>query len=719
VANTTTTVAGQINFTLSQTGTLTFPGAAVGYGSIARVPITITNTGDAATGPITITISGAQASAFYTSNTLFNSGIAQGGEPRVFEVRPNTDLAAGTYTATVTVTAGSVSRSFTMSFTVTAGGGDHTGTPNVIYNMQQDRSLHLFSGDPTESGAATARSVHPLLKSNGAARVTDLTLSPVPIVISNRGGTSQGIELLLSALNTRPNHTYRIEFSGTIALVEGGSRSLFISHFPRAEAGSGDRIGAALAEGSASSTGAFSLALNTSHETITAHRAAPNEEAIYRFGGAGGPSGQPGQNITISQILVTAYCPAGCTCAPLFPQPVTNHGPFTSRTAQEITNAITLGWNLGNTLDGHNSRNPADPPASLRNFNNPSAVETVWQGGREFRTTQSLITAVRNAGFNAIRIPVTWYKATGPAPSFTIDPRWMNHVQTVVDMAVRENMYVILNTHHEEWILRPDRSASEGETTITRLWTQIATHFRGYNERLIFEGVNEPRVRLNSWDLTEGGDPNWDWTGSDTHRTTVNRWNQAFVNAVRATGGNNEQRVLMLATYGAQGTATPLNSFRLPTDPISSNNTITGVRAQDQLSGSATTTSNKFIMSIHIYSPHAWAHNGTGSNPGRATIQTDLNRVAARRDELRIPVILGEWGCIDQHSTTLRREHAYNYVDVATRLGMRTFIWDTTRPSSSGGGSFQLLNRLAPHVSSNAQLIINEMVAAREGRARP
>jgi endoglucanase len=362
----------------------------------------------------------------------------------------------------------------------------------------------------------------------------------------------------------------------------------------------------------------------------------------------------------------------------------------TSLTSTQLVREIGVGWNLGNTLDAYNSGNPSEQFHWV-DYDVMSSVETAWIGW-EAVTTPQIIRMVKDAGFNAVRIPVTWYKMAGGDPDYTIREDWMNHVQNVVNMAVAEDLYVIINTHHDEYIMRFD-NPDEGERAVTALWRQIANRFKDYNEKLIFEGLNEPRHRTNSWN-TQG---QWDWNGNSDRYATLNRWNQAFVNAVRATGGNNQYRHLMLATYAAQGTHAPLNGFVMPVDPVSGNG------------------KDKFILSIHIYSPHGWAHNGHGSYSGDGAVRGDLERVANRASELGVPVILGEFGTLARNNHDQRVQHAYDYVRIATEMRNRSpnpvvmacVWWDDS-------GSFRLIHRTMG-IDDKANEIVTALMNARKG----
>ena len=377
------------------------------------------------------------------------------------------------------------------------------------------------------------------------------------------------------------------------------------------------------------------------------------------------------------------------------PVNVTITGGFdASITAEQLVGNIGVGWNLGNTLDAYTSGNPSDPGYwHWVDYDDMVSVETAWIQGPQNATTYSLIRRVKRAGFNAIRIPVTWYKMAGGAPDYTIREDWMAHVQSIVNMAVAEDMYIILNTHHDEYIMRFDEDPAVGEQAVKALWTQIGERFRDYDEKLIFEGLNEPRARRNGWD-TNG---NWDWGGNEAMYIAINRWNQAFVNVVRGTGGNNEKRHLMLATYGAQTSDGPIKGFALPNDPVAGN----GI--------------SRFIWSVHVYSPHEWAHDGRGNYAGAARVQADLDRVANRAAELGIPVIFGEWGSVTSLSVNDRAQHAHDYVRIVTSMRdrdtnpvvMACFWWDDA-------GQFALVNRTG-NISANSKRIISAITRARDG----
>jgi len=183
-------------------------------------------------------------------------------------------------------------------------------------------------------------------------------------------------------------------------------------------------------------------------------------------------------------------------------------------TALEFTSQINVGWNLGNTMDATGTGLESE-----RSWGNP-------------KTTPEMIKAVKDAGFNAIRLPVSW--GTHLDENNNIDPQWLARVKEIVDYAYDIDMYIILNTHHEEWYdPYEDNKAAAGEK-LAKVWSQIAEEFKGYDEHLIFEGMNEPRWRGTSEE----------WSGgNDEGRAVVNYFNSIFIDTVRAAGGNNEKRL--------------------------------------------------------------------------------------------------------------------------------------------------------------------------------
>jgi endoglucanase len=355
-------------------------------------------------------------------------------------------------------------------------------------------------------------------------------------------------------------------------------------------------------------------------------------------------------------------------------------------TARQLVDRMKTGWNLGNTFDAYNDSHLPGASAGMTTANQVASLETLWLGGSNNATTQTLIKELSNQGFDTIRIPVTWHKAADPGNNWQINSLWMARVKQVVDWAIEEDMYVILNTHHDNRVLNlgsgnASQATHEGNIFVTRIWAQIAEVFKDYDEKLIFASLNEPRH--------EGGSQEWNG-GTVTVRDNVNHLNQVFVNVVRASGGNNENRLLMVPTVAAGSNNNSLNAFRVPLDLPQHRVTMSGNTVGY---GNTNISSRKIILAVHTYSPFNWAHDGIGNYGGISTITGDLNRVRDRANVLGLPVILSEWGSVSESEPAgARAQHASDYVFAARERGMVAVWWDNGQGSASSHG-FGLIAR--------------------------
>lgn len=358
-------------------------------------------------------------------------------------------------------------------------------------------------------------------------------------------------------------------------------------------------------------------------------------------------------------------------------------------TADELISRMRTGWNLGNTFDAWSA------PGS-RLTGDIADLETMWIGGSNMQTTQLLIQEIRGLGFDVLRIPVTWSKVADPEDNWQIREDWMARVQQVVDWALEEDMFVILNTHHENAALQLQieyayQNSHPGNEFVVNVWRQIAEHFRDYDERLIFASLNEPRH--------EGGEQEW-WGATQTVRDNVNYLNQAFVNTVRASGGNNVYRILQVPTVAAGATPNGMSDFIVPDDPLND--------------------VNKLVWSIHTYSPFRWAHDGRGVYEGAGDIVSALDNVQTNAERLGLPVLLGEWGSIrvsigedaDQDLRDYHRpQHAEDYIREARERGMVAVWWDNGGFTGSDH-TFGLIHRAYPHwIFDHHQELINGIMA--------
>lgn len=238
---------------------------------------------------------------------------------------------------------------------------------------------------------------------------------------------------------------------------------------------------------------------------------------------------------------------------------------FEEETAFEAAANFGPGFNLGNTLDS-TSYNLNDERAGKVGWivqwgkkdaqGNllPEAWETAW--GQPL-VTEAQVDYILSLGFTTVRIPITW--AEHLDENNQIDPRWMARVKEVVDMFYSRGVYVIINVHHDGgadgWIEASEESYNTYGPRFAAVWTQIAETFAGYDERLLFEGMNEVLDPNNNWGTPTAEACRW-----------INEWNGLFVRTVRATGGNNEKRNLILMTYSGGGGEANFASFVLPED---------------------------------------------------------------------------------------------------------------------------------------------------------
>jgi endoglucanase len=318
-------------------------------------------------------------------------------------------------------------------------------------------------------------------------------------------------------------------------------------------------------------------------------------------------------------------------------------------TSMQLVKEMRLGWNLGNTLDSTSDTASVVPD------------ETYW--GNPL-TTQAMLTAVKTAGFNTVRVPVTWQRHFGASPNFTVDAAWMARVEEIVNYVLSTGMYAILNSHHDEWVdLSPSANQTAVADQLAKLWTQIASRFKNYDDHLIFEVLNEPRLR-NAPEEWTGGTP--------AARKALNAYNLAAVNAIRGTGGNNASRHIMVPTHGANACNECVNELVIP-------------------NGDA-----KVIVSLHTYYPWNFsAASGAttwGTTAERNAMNTELDRIANLLPKKGRAVVIGEWGSVNQNNTSARVTHARAYSEAVITRGMGTIWWDNG-VSTVGTTGFGILDR--------------------------
>ena len=305
-------------------------------------------------------------------------------------------------------------------------------------------------------------------------------------------------------------------------------------------------------------------------------------------------------------------------------------------TAQDIVDDIVFGYNFGNALDAH----PDFEECGF--YNQGLESEVYWDSPY---ATQEFMDTVADTGINAIRLPVTWFNHMNPE-TYEVDEAWMNRVEKVVNYVLNNDMYCIINVHHDEdWMTATKENFENRKDIFVSLWQQICQRFDGYGEKLLFEGLNEVTNGI-SWD-----DP------LQAEADVVNDWNQLFVDTVRASGGNNAQRILVCNTYASSAAYGSISKFKMPKD----------------------SADNRIIVETHNYEPWNFV---TGSEmtwqDKVALLDNKLGYIKENFIDKGIPTIIGEFSMMKTKNETF--SWADYYMQKAHEYGIKCFWWETGEP---------------------------------------
>ena len=362
-------------------------------------------------------------------------------------------------------------------------------------------------------------------------------------------------------------------------------------------------------------------------------------------------------------------------------------------TALELTRLMGNGTNLGNTFEACDNKRG--------NFSaDPKAYETYW--GQPV-TTQAMLTAMKAAGFDTIRIPVAWMtNATNLAEGdYTISPAYLARVKEVVDYARHADMYVILNDHWDGgwWgMFGADDKATRdfAMEAYKAMWTQIAEYFRDYSDYVIFESANEELGARFDEDSPLYCADSAAAPMMDLLRYNVcNQINQAFVDTVRATGGNNAQRFLLIAGYGTNIDSTCDSRFFMPRD----------------------TAKKKLLLSVHYYDP--WSYCGATDAAGATAwgIKSDYEYMDQQLAKLTkfvrrgVGVVIGEYGALPDDKGRIKANTlAYHtrFLDLCDYYDLTSCLWDTS--------GFFVRRTLTMSDPDLAELYASRNVASETGR---
>lgn len=325
------------------------------------------------------------------------------------------------------------------------------------------------------------------------------------------------------------------------------------------------------------------------------------------------------------------------------------------KSVYEIVDEMKIGWNLGNSLEASAPDNK--DAATLEEF------EEYW--GNPI-TTKEMILKVKDAGFNTIRVPITWWKKTDIENNYTIDIEWLKRVKEVVDYIYDEGLFVIVNTHHEdEWLVPVHENLDERKHILRRMWEQIAEFFKSYDYHLIFETMNEVRLIGTEYEWNEG---------TKEARAIINELNNVAVEAIRESGGNNSTRAIIIPVYGARACKETIDDLEIPNND------------------------KNIIISIHAYHPYFFCMvpdetNEWGSSDEKEDLINLLNAVSDSARKKHRPLIIGEFGTINKDNEKDRAEYTHFYVKECKKRNITCILWDNNEYGSFEWNSFGMLKR--------------------------
>ncbi len=376
------------------------------------------------------------------------------------------------------------------------------------------------------------------------------------------------------------------------------------------------------------------------------------------------------------------------TAAPAKTPEMAKDDTLTGLSAFEITSQMMVGWNLGNTLDCEGSGISFDSA--------PSKSVTAWGN---IEPTQELFEAVKDGGFNTVRIPTTWYQHTKYDDSknmYIINEDWMDYVKQTVDYAYDLDMFVILNVHHENWANPAeftDSAYQKASKMLTDIWTQVADTFAEYDQHLIFECMNEPRQTGLGGSVEWGGGDAASWR-------YIDNLNELFVNTIRSQGSaENAERLLMLPGYGASSNIATVKAIDVPEN------------------------SGNVALSVHAYFPYFFAmatdNYANHSFPGKSGYGEDyetsiinlFKELAAVSKSKNVPIIIGECGASDFNNNEDRARWATCFLTNAKKAGIPCVFWDNGAAYNGTGEAYGLIYRKTCTWYGNAVPMLNAMMA--------
>ena len=336
-------------------------------------------------------------------------------------------------------------------------------------------------------------------------------------------------------------------------------------------------------------------------------------------------------------------------------------------------NDLEVGINLGNTFDAYNDGNVSDE----------MSIEEYWQG---VHTTKEHIQKIHEYGFKTIRIPVSWHNHVDE--DLNISKNWLDRVSEVVGYALDEDMYVIIDIHHDNHPeangIYPDSANMEqSRRYIERIWTQVGTRFADTDDHVIFEAMNEPRL--------VGHEDEWNFNSASKDCIEsvkcINELNQLFVDTIRGLGGNNKTRYLMCPGYCASVDGALNPWFELPKD--------------------SSGYDDRIILSIHAYTPYNFALEYPGiknfdidDKSSTSDIDTFMSKLYTEYIYKGIPVLIGEFGARNKSDNLQDRVNYTAYFTAKARSRGISVVWWDNNDFAGSGELFGIFDRKNPENST-------------------
>lgn len=320
-------------------------------------------------------------------------------------------------------------------------------------------------------------------------------------------------------------------------------------------------------------------------------------------------------------------------------------------TTMQLVRDMGLGINLGNTFE------------ACGDWISKSSIENYEKAWGSPIITEKIIKGYADAGFKVLRIPVAWSNLMSEDGTYTINQDLMRNVQQTVDWTIDNGMYAIVNIHWDNgWFHEFPTKKEESMKKYTRIWTQISDTFRDYGDYLMFESLNEELGWQDMWNR---------WSGSTDGKAEAfalaNEINQTFVDLVRASGGNNSTRHLLIAGYNTDPELTCDPLYVMPNDPA-----------------------GHCAVSMHYYIPSTFAILDKDAEWGKARttwgneedlkeLEKNVNLMKTRFIDNGIPVIIGEYGCAGKNKTVEAVNYYLSTVSNALyKANMCPVLWSVT-----------------------------------------